>query len=106
LPQNPEDLKKIQTVMGQVHQNFVNAVLAGRKGKLHADPSVLFTGDFWAGDEALKMGLVDGLGNLMDVMNSEFGTTKFYEYGGEPAFLRLLGGPLNSLFDSMFYVYS
>ncbi len=106
LPQNPEDLKKIQEVMEQVHQHFVQAVLAGRKGKLHGDPNTMFTGDFWSGDVALKMGLVDGLGNLMDVMDREFGTTKYTEYGGESGLLRLLGGPLNSLFDSMFYVYS
>jgi protease-4 len=106
LPQNPDDLKKIQQVMGEVHQNFVQAVLSGRKGKLHADPAILFTGDFWSGEAAYKMGLVDGLGNLMEVMDKEFHAEKYKEYGGLPNFLHLLSGPLNSMFDSMFYVYS
>lgn len=103
LPQNPEDLKKVQSVMTEVHQNFIKAVQDGRKGKLKADASELFSGDFWSGQTALQLGLVDGLGNLMDVMKSEFGTMKYKEYGGTPNFFRLLGGQLNTAFDAMFY---
>ena len=106
LPQNPDDLKKIQQVMGEVHQNFAQAVLEGRKGKLHADPATLFTGDFWSGKTALTLGLVDGLGNLMGVMEKEFNTSTYKEYGGSSNFFRMLGGQLGSAFDSLFYVYS
>jgi len=106
LPQSPSDIKKIQEVMAEVHTNFTQVVLEGRKGKLHADPSVLFNGDFWSGETALKLGLVDKLGNLMDAGNNEFQTTRFKEYGGAPKFLRLLSGQLNSAFDSLFYIYS
>jgi len=103
LPQNPDDLKKVETVMTEVHQNFMNAVQEGRKGKLKADNATLFSGDFWSGQSALNLGLVDGLGNLMDVMKSEFGTTEFKEYGGTPNFFRLLSGQLNTALDTMFY---
>lgn len=104
LPQTPEDTKKIQQVMSEVHQNFAQAVLDGRKGRLHAEPSALFNGDFWAGSAALKLGLVDGLGNLMDVMEKEFHTTNYKEFGSSSSFLKLLGGELGSAFDAMFYV--
>lgn len=103
LPQNPEDLKKIQVVMAEVHQNFVKAVVDGRKGKLKAAPEALFTGDFWSGKAALSLGLVDGLGNLMDTMNTEFNTTEYKEYGGSSNFLRLFTGQLGSAFDSLVY---
>lgn len=106
LPQNPEDLNKIQTVMSEVHQNFANAVIAGRKGKLKADPAILFTGDFWSGEAALKLGLVDHLGNLMDAMNSEFQTIEYKEYSGTSNLFRMLGGQINSTFDMLFYAYS
>lgn len=102
LPQNPEDLKKIQSVMGEVHDNFAQAVLNGRKGKLRGNPEELFSGDFWSGQTALKFGLVDGLGNLMDVMQKEFNTNHFREYGNMPGVLRLLGGQVGSTFDSLF----
>ncbi|VVC76783.1 Putative signal peptide peptidase SppA [Aquicella siphonis] len=104
LPQNPEDLKKIHTVMSEVHQNFVKAVVDGRKGKLKADPETLFNGDFWSGQSAVNLGLVDGLGNLMDVMNLEFKTTEYKEFGGSSNFFRMLAGQLNSAFDSLFFV--
>ena len=103
LPQTPEDLKKIQEVMGEVHQNFVNAVMAGRKGKLHADAQTLFNGDFWSGNTAFKLGLVDGLGNLMDVMNTEFNTSEFKEFGDSNSILKMITGQLSSSLDMMFY---
>lgn len=103
LPQNPDDLKKIQGVMQEIHQNFANAVLEGRKGKLRADAATLFTGDFWSGQSALQLGLVDNLGNLMDALEKEFGTTKYKEYGGTPNFMRLLSNQFNSAFDAVFY---
>lgn len=103
LPQNPDDLKKIQDVMGEVHQNFVSAVMEGRKGKLKGDPDVLFNGDFWSGTGALKLGLVDGLGNLIDVMDKEFKTSHFREYNTTPSLLKAISGELNSSIDSFLY---
>lgn len=106
LPQTPEDVKKIQEVIGEVHENFAQAVLEGRKGKLNGDPKMLFSGDFWSGTTAVKLGLVDGLGNLMDVMDKEFKTTHYKEFGGPPNFLRLLSGQLGSAIDSMIFKFS
>lgn len=103
LPQTPEDLKKIQEVMAEVHQNFVQAVMTGRKGKLQGDPSKLFSGDFWSGQTAVKLGLADHLGNLNDAMQKEFGTINYKEYGGSSSLSSLLGSQLGTLFDSVFY---
>lgn len=105
LPQSPDDLKKVQQVIEEVHQNFAQAVLSGRKGKLNAQANILFTGDFWSGSSAVKLGLVDGLGNLLDVMDKEFQTTQFKEYSTKSSLLRFLSGPVNSAFDSMFSLF-
>ncbi len=106
LPQNPDDLKKIQDVIAEVHGNFTQAVLEGRKGKLQGDPQKLFSGDFWSGQTALKLGLVDGLGDLLGVMEKEFNTSHYQEYGESNPLLRLLGGQLNSALDSVSYLYA
>lgn len=106
LPQNADDLKKIQQVTSEVHENFKQAVLQGRKGKLHANLDTLFNGDFWTGQAALKLGLVDGLGNLLDVMNKEFHTTHFKEYSSSSTFFKMLSGQINSTLDSMGYLYA
>lgn len=103
LPENPDDVKKIQQVMDQVHTNFTQAVQEGRKGKLKADPATLFTGDFWSGQTALELGLVDGLGNLMDVAEKEFGTSQFKEFTNSNNIFRMLGGELGSTLDTYFY---
>lgn len=81
LPQNKEDIEKIKSVISEVHNNFSQVVLQDRHGKLHATPEQLFTGDFWSGQTALKLGLVDGLGNLTDVLRDEFHVTRYRNYG-------------------------
>lgn len=106
LPQSPEDIIKIKEVMSEVHQNFVQAVLEGRKGKLRGDLNMLFTGDFWSGQTAVKLGLVDGLGNLLDVSQTEFNTTEFKDYSNSSNFFKLLGGQLGSAFDSLMFTYT
>lgn len=103
LPQSPADLEKVREVMNEVHANFSQAVIEGRKGKLHGDPKILFTGDFWSGTSALRLGLVDGLGNLMDVMDKEFKTTNFHEYGSSNNIFKMLGGQFNTAFDKLVY---
>lgn len=103
LPQNAEDTKKIATVMQEVHQNFVTAVMAGRKGKLKADPATLFNGDFWSGSEAVRLGLVDGLGNWTNVLVKEWGQTPYREYGAGNNFVRMLTGQMTNAFDHLVY---
>lgn len=90
LPQNKEDIIKIDSVIAEVHENFIQTVLAGRQGKLHGDPKELFSGDFWSGQTALKLGLVDGLGNLRDVMQNEFQVSRYKNYSGESSLLKNL----------------
>lgn len=106
LPQTPEDTAKINQVIDEVHQNFEEAVLEGRKGRLHGDPKTLFNGDFWSGQTAYKLGLVDGLGNLLDVMDKEFNTNIYKEYGSTSNIFRMLGGQLGSALDSLAYLYT
>ena len=101
LPQSPADVAKIKQVIDEVHNNFDQVVLEGRKGKLHADPKVLFTGDFWSGQTAVRLGLADDLGNLTDVIEKEFKTSHYHEYNSSPGLLKLLSSGLNSSFNAV-----
>lgn len=92
LPENPEDVAKIRKVINEVHDNFNQVVLAGRKGRLKASPAELFTGDFWPGQTALNLGLVDGLGNLIDAMNKEFHVSRYRDYSGTEGLVRSFMG--------------
>ncbi len=96
MPQNKSDLEKANQMLGEVQQNFNNAVLAARRGKLHADPATLFNGDFWSGTTALKLGLVDGLGNLMDVMDQEFKVSHYRDYTPSSSLINKMAGSLGT----------
>lgn len=101
LPQSPADVEKISQVISEVHENFKEVVIEGRKGKLKADPDTLFSGDFWSGKTAVKLGLVDGLGNLSDVMRSEFNVTRYKDYTYSGSVLKALAGQLGASLDTM-----
>lgn len=88
LPQNKDDIEKIQKVIGEVHDNFNQVVIEGRKGKLKGDPKELFSGDFWSGETALKLGLVDGLGNINEVLQKEFNVTQYKEYNSSKNYMK------------------
>lgn len=96
LPTKKEDVEKILSVLDEVHENFNQAVLQGRQGKLHADPKDLFTGDFWSGQTALKLGLVDALGNLSDAMQNEFNVSSFRDYSMSGNVLQSVLGKLGA----------
>jgi protease IV len=58
-----------QSIVMQLHSQFVRAVAAGRKGKLsEADVSKIADGRVFTGEQALGMKLVDHLGNLDDAV--------------------------------------
>ncbi|MEO8151923.1 MAG: S49 family peptidase [Rhizobacter sp.] len=52
-----------QAMLDQIHQQFIKAVKDGRGKRLKVTPET-FSGLFWNGEEAIKLGLADHLGNL------------------------------------------
>ncbi len=89
-PLNPADVEKVKGVLAQVHQNFIDDVLKGRDGKLQGDQKELFSGDFWSGEQAVKLGLADGNLNLWDVLDQEFHTKYYKDYSVKPSLLESL----------------
>ena len=59
-------------LLENMHQNFIGHVQARRGDRLDAD-SDLFTGEFWLGDQSVKLGLADGIGHLVPKMKEVFG---------------------------------
>jgi len=51
------------TMLEQIHQQFIQVVRQGRGDRLKETPEI-FSGLFWTGEEAVKMGLADHLGSL------------------------------------------
>jgi signal peptide peptidase SppA len=72
-PEKPEDVERLRRIQVDIHDAFKTLVRYRRAGKLKADEDDLFSGAFWAGREALELGLIDGIGHLRDVMKNKLG---------------------------------
>ena len=54
----------VQGVLDNVHDHFINAVKQGRGNKLKSQDPAIFSGLFWTGDQAVKLGIADRTGSL------------------------------------------
>jgi len=52
-----------QQMLDDIHQQFIDVVRNGRGARLH-ESAETFSGLFWNGEQAVEMGLADGLGSL------------------------------------------
>ena len=62
-PQTEKQRAYAQSMLDQIHTQFIDAVKAGRGKRLKETPET-FSGLFWSGQQAVDMGLADHLGNL------------------------------------------
>ena len=67
LPIKEDELKHIETLLAEIHKQFINAVKAGRGDKLKPSLEDLFTGKIWTGKRGKELGLVDELGSIEHV---------------------------------------
>ena len=62
-PLNDKHVRLAKAMIEQVHRQFITVVKEGRGERLKETPET-FSGLFWNGEEAVKLGLADGVGNL------------------------------------------
>jgi protease IV len=62
-PQSDKQRAFAQSMLDQIHQQFIGVVKAGRGKRLKEAPE-MFSGLFWSGQQAVELGLADQLGNL------------------------------------------
>ena len=62
-PQTEKQRAFAQSMLDQIHKQFIDVVKAGRGKRLKETPE-MFSGLFWTGQQAIEMGLADHLGNL------------------------------------------
>ncbi len=73
LPENPQDVAHIKAIQEDIHEGFIALVKERRGGKLTGPESALFSGEYWAGEQAHRLGLVDGFGEIRSFMRARFG---------------------------------
>ena len=62
-PQSEKENAYAKAMIEQIHQQFIQVVKAGRGARLKETPET-FSGLYWNGDEAVRLGLADHLGGL------------------------------------------
>ncbi|GKY86739.1 S49 family peptidase [Sinisalibacter aestuarii] len=100
-PENPEDVARIKAIGSEIHAAFIEHVKAARGDRL-AEDARLFTGEFWTGQKARELGLIDGIGHLVPVLKERYGDKlRFAVYGPKRSLFRRFGATLaGDVFDA------
>jgi protease-4 len=62
-PQSEKQTAYAKAMINQIHRQFIQVVKDGRGSRLKETPET-FSGLFWSGEDAVKLGLADKFGNL------------------------------------------
>ncbi|MGV6859958.1 MAG: signal peptide peptidase SppA [bacterium] len=77
--QKPEQREHLEAMLEDVHQQFIEAVRAGRGDRLKEDEQT-FSGLVWTGRQALDLGLVDAIGDEDYVAREVIGAEDIVTY--------------------------
>jgi protease-4 len=78
-PMDEQQRAYFSSILGDVHQQFIDAVKEGRGDRLKDDPTI-FSGLFWSGRQALELGLIDGLASPGQVAREMIGQEEIVDY--------------------------
>ncbi len=82
-PANAQQTALAKAMIEQIHQQFIAVVKQGRGARLKETPET-FSGLFWNGEEAVKLGLADALGNLDFVAREVVKAEEVVDYTPRP----------------------
>jgi protease IV len=98
-PTKPEEKDHIQGLINQVHQQFIEAVKAGRGNRLKETPD-MFSGLVWSGEESVKLGIVDGLGSDAYVAKEIVGAETLVDFTQQERLVDRLAGKFGAAFGA------
>lgn len=78
-PMKPEERRHALKLLGQVHEQFIARVREGRGAALK-ETRDMFSGLFWTGEEARRMGLVDEFGSAGFVAREVIGAEEVVDF--------------------------
>ena len=73
LPENPDDVARVKALQREIHAIFIALVKGSRGDKLRGADDVLFTGEYWAGETSVSLGLADAIGDLRSTLRARYG---------------------------------
>jgi signal peptide peptidase SppA len=73
LPENPDDVARVKALQREIHTIFIALVKKSRGARLKGADDVLFTGEYWAGETSVSLGLADAIGDLRSTLRARYG---------------------------------
>ena len=73
LDEKKEDIERLKNIQLDLHKNFINVVEKSRGSKLKKSDTELFSGEFWSGNKAKDLGLIDEIGDANQILKEKFG---------------------------------
>jgi signal peptide peptidase SppA len=73
LPENPEDVARLKSIQREIHTIFIALVKTSRGARLKGADDMLFTGEYWAGESSVSLGLADAIGDLRSTLRARYG---------------------------------
>jgi signal peptide peptidase SppA len=73
LPENREDVARLKAIQREIHAIFIALVKESRGSRLKGGDDVLFTGEYWAGDTSISLGLADAIGDIRSTLRTRYG---------------------------------
>lgn len=73
LPENPDDVARLKSIQRDIHEIFIALVKGSRGGRLKGADDELFTGEYWAGERSVALGLADAIGDLRSTLRTRYG---------------------------------
>src|SRR3954468_24317137 len=72
-PENPDDVARLKALQREIHAIFIALVKQSRGSRLKGSDDVLFTGEYWAGESSVALGLGDAIGDLRSTLRARYG---------------------------------
>lgn len=96
-PPKEEETRYMQSLLDQVHQQFISAVKTGRGKRLKETPD-MFSGLVWTGEAGVKLGIADDFGNEDFVAKELIGAEKLVDFTRQERLIDKIAGKLGASF--------
>ena len=73
LPENPDDVARVKALQREIHGIFIALVKESRGARLKGADDFLFSGEYWAGETSVSLGLADAIGDLRSTLRARYG---------------------------------
>jgi protease-4 len=98
-PLNTNDQKFAQTMLDQVHQQFIDDVMKGRGDRLKVNQTT-FSGLAWTGQQALSAGVIDGYGSPGQVARDVIKADNIVDFTVKPSVFDQFAQKMGASFGS------